>query len=188
MQRIFAAFFLTIFFYFTLAAGGHQDPPLPPAIFSADQGIESAGKFHLTLETSWLYGPVSGHLQTPSGGRQGTSSADRPTLSEIGINTASIFDVEAIPALGDHGLYIGGQWVRLSGERNLDQSLVSQGQTFLQGSRVKSDVQLDWYRVGYRYRIQRGDEPGLELNNTEIYARLGAAIWDFSFDLEGQGA
>src|SRR3954469_7576102 len=117
MQRISAAFSLTILLYSTLAAADDQDRPLPHAIYAADQVMESGRKFHLTLETSWLYGPVSGHLQTPSGGRIGTSSPDRPTLGEIGINTASIFDVEAMPARGDHGIYFGFQWVRLSGER-----------------------------------------------------------------------
>ena len=173
----------------SLVLAEDQDQPLSPAIFAADRiGSQSAGGLHLTTEAMWLYGPVSGHLQTPSGGKPGTSSPDRPTLGEIGINTASILDIEGMPALGDHGLYFGFQWINLSGERNLEQSLVSHGQTFLLGSRVQSDVQLDWYRVGYRYRIQRGDEPGLELPNTEIYSRLGAAILDFRYDLDGQGA
>ncbi|HEV8290355.1 MAG TPA: hypothetical protein VGP94_00460 [Tepidisphaeraceae bacterium] len=165
------------------------DQQIARAIYAADQvAPQSTGTFHLTLEGMWMYGPVSGHLQTPSGGRPGTSSRDRPTLGEIGINTASIFDAEMTAAMRDHGLYIGGQWVRLSGERNLEQSLVSQGDSFLLGSRVKSDVQLDWYRIGYRYRIQRGDEAGAELPNTEIYSRLGAAILDFHYRLDGAGA
>jgi len=165
------------------------DEQMSRALYAADKlEIESPGKFHLTIDAMWLYGPVSGHVQTPSGGRPGTTSSDRPTFGEIGINTASIFDAEAMPALGDHGLYFGGQWVRLSGERRLEQSLVSQGQTFTVGSRVKSDVQLDWYRIGYRYRIQRGDEAGLELKNTEIYSRLGAAILDFHYQLDGPGS
>jgi len=187
MHRVSPALLAIVLLFSSLAAADDQDPALSHAIYAADQGIESAGKFHLTLEGAWLYGPVSGHMQVPSGGKIGTSSRDRPTLGEIGINTASIFDVEAMPALGDHGLYFGFQWVRLTGERNLEQSLVSHGQTFLQGSRVDGDVQLDWYRVGYRYRIQRGDEPGVELKNTEIYSRVGAAILDFRYDLDGQG-
>jgi len=135
----------------------------------------------------WMYGPVSGHLQTPSGGRPGTSSKDRPSLGEIGINTASIYDAEIMPSFGDHGMYFGGQWIGLSGERRLDETLISQGETFLAGSRVKSDVSMDWYRIGYRYRIQRGDDAGAELPATEIYSRLGVAIWDFRYRLDGAG-
>ena len=170
-------------------AADSLDEEVVRAMYAADRvATESAGKFHLTMNGMWMYGPVSGHLQTPSGGRPGTSSKDRPSLGEIGINTASIYDAEIMPSFGDHGMYFGGQWIGLSGERNLEQSLVSQGNTFLLGSRVKSDVQLDWYRIGYRYRIQRGDEAGLELPNTEIYSRLGAAILDFHYQLDGPGA
>ena len=159
------------------------------AFYAADQiAPQSSGSFHLTLEAMWLYGPVSGHLQTPSGGRPGTTSSNRPSFGEIGINTASIYDAEVTASLRDHGLYVGGQWIDLSGERNLEEKLISQGETFAAGSRVKSDVKLDWYRVGYRYRIQRGDEAGAELPNTEIYSRLGAAILDFHYKLDGAGA
>jgi hypothetical protein len=186
-----AVFAFSIFILAGSALAEDQDPldeQISRAQHAADRVvIESVGKFHLAIDAMWLYGPVSGHLQTPSGGQPGTTNRDRPTLGEIGINTASIFDAEIMPALRDHGLYLGGQWVRLSGERNLEQSLISQGNTFLLGSRVKSDVKMDWYRVGYRYRIQRGDEAGLELPATEIYSRVGAAILDFHYELDGPG-
>jgi hypothetical protein len=193
MQRRIAAFGVVVSFLFlyTLRADPQDSAQaqIAQAMHAADRVAPASGeKYQLRFDTMWLYGPVSGHVQTPSGGRPGTSNSDRPTFGEIGINTASIFDAEVMPAMGDHGLYLGGQWVRLSGERNLEQSLVSQGQTFLLGSRVKSDVDMDWYRVGYRYRIQRGDEAGLELPNTEIYSRLGAAILDFRYRLDGPGA
>src|SRR4051812_31042736 len=194
-QRHFLAVISFLAFSFlaiTSASAAQGDDPLEQQLTHANYAadrliIERGGQFHLTVDAMWLYGPVSGHVQTPSGGRVGTSSPDRPTFGEIGINTASIFDAEVMPALRDHGLYFGGQWVRLSGERRLEQSLVSQGNTFALGSRVQSDVQLDWYRLGYRYRIQRGDEAGLELPRTEIYSRLGAAILDFHYQLDGPG-
>jgi hypothetical protein len=188
---ISAVFALSILMLARSAAGDDPDPrdeETSRAMYAADRVIiESVGKFHLTIDAMWLYGPVSGHLQTPSGGQIGTTSRDRPTFGEIGINTASIFDAELMPALRDHGLYLGGQWVRLSGERRLEGSFVSQGDTFLLGSRVTSDVQMDWYRVGYRYRIQRGDEAGIELPAIEINSRVGAAILDYRYELHGAG-
>jgi len=175
------------------AAAAQTEDSLPEqisrAIYAADQvAAQSGGNFHLSLEGMWMYGPVSGHLQTPSGGRPGTTSSNRPSFGEIGINTASIYDAEVLPSFRDHGMYFGGQWIRLSGERDLEERLISQGETFAAGSRVTSDVKLDWYRVGYRYRIQRGDEAGAELPNTEIYSRLGAAILDFHYRLDGAGS
>jgi len=198
-MRCFAGKFLaaigvlvSFLIFIDVAAANSEDSAesqISRAIYAADQVVpQSSGSFHLTLEGMWMYGPVSGHLQTPSGGRPGTTSSNRPSLGEIGINTASIYDAEALPSFRDHGLYVGGQWIRLSGERDLEETLISQGETFAAGSRVKSDVKLDWYRVGYRYRIQRGDEAGAELPNTEIYSRLGAAILDFHYKLDGAGA
>ena len=190
MQLGLACKLLVIFLFFAglVRADVDHDDQVSRAIHAADRVvIESSGKFHLTLSGLWLYGPVSGHVQTPRGGQIGTTNHDRPTFGEIGINTASIFDAEVMPAIGDHGMYIGGQWIRLEGERNLEQSLLSQGETFLLGSRVESHVQLDWYRLGYRYRIQRGDEEGLELPRTEIYSRVGVAMLDYRYDLDGAG-
>src|SRR6266566_929454 len=91
------------------------------------------GEFHLTLESQWMWGPVSGYLQTPSGGQPGTTSRHRPTLEELGIDTASIFDGEIRPGVGDHELYVGGQWIRMSEDATLDEDLISQGNTFAAG-------------------------------------------------------
>src|SRR5678816_3998356 len=41
--------------------------------------------FHFSFVTSYLYGPINGSLQIPSGGLPGTTSHDRPTLGELGI-------------------------------------------------------------------------------------------------------
>src|SRR2546426_5913447 len=76
------------------AAQSAVDKQLTRAILAADRvaPAEGANKFHFSLEGMWLYGPVSGHMQTPSGGQPGTTSSKRPTLSEMGIDTASGFD------------------------------------------------------------------------------------------------
>jgi hypothetical protein len=184
--------YLSLLICTTVVAADPEDSlqeEISRAIYAADQvAPQSQSDFHLTLEGMWMYGPVSGHVQIPSGGRPGTTSSNRPSFGEIGINTASIYDAQVLPSFRDHGLYIGAEWIRLSGEQDLEQRLISQGETFAAGSRVKSDVKLDWYRVGYRYRIQRGDEAGSELPNTEIYSRLGAAVLDFHYKLDGAGA
>src|SRR6266571_8640843 len=125
------------------AADAEQSPDdqILRAIYAAEGLMpQSSGNFHLTLEGMWMYGPVAGHLQTPSGGQPGTTSSNRPTLGQIGINTASIYDAEVLPSFRDHGMYIGGQWIRLSGERRLEEKLISQGETFPAGMDVKSDV------------------------------------------------
>jgi hypothetical protein len=143
-------------------------------------------RFRLSAEGAYLYGPVDGHLQTPSGGEPGTTSPDRPTLDELGIEAASIYDAEVALGWGPHELYLGGQWFGMSEQATLDDELVSQANTFPTGSRVDADVQLDWYRLGYRHRIEVGDGPGDEPRFV-IRPAAGFALLDFDFQLDGPG-
>jgi hypothetical protein len=133
-----------------------------------------------------MYGPVAGHVQTPSGGQPGTTSINRPTLEELGIDDASIYDAELVLGWGPHEAFAGGQWFGMSEEQTLEDELVSQGDTFPAGSRVDSDLRLDWYRVGYRYRFEAGDGPG---GGPLFVIRPGAgfALLDYSFELNGPG-
>jgi hypothetical protein len=143
-------------------------------------------QFRLSAEGAYLYGPVDGHLQTPSGGEPGTTTRDRPTLHELGIEAASIYDAELALGWGPHELFLGGQWFGLSEQETLDDELVSQANTFPAGSRVDADVRLDWYRLGYRYRIEAGDGPGDEPRFV-IRPAAGFALLDFDFQLDGPG-
>jgi hypothetical protein len=52
--------------------------------------------FRVALEGSFLYGPVEGFLQTPSGGQPGTTSDKRPTLQELDIDRASVGDASLV--------------------------------------------------------------------------------------------
>src|SRR6266571_3550066 len=79
------------------------------AILAADEVAPTDGsKLHFSLEGMWLYGPVSGYMQTPSGGKTGTTSSKRPTLKELGIDNASVFDAELTGEIGNQGFYLGG--------------------------------------------------------------------------------
>src|SRR5262245_28907593 len=133
-----------------------QSPTIYAKTTSPAEESQNSG-FRFTLDGAWLWGPANGQLQTPSGGEPGSTSKERPTLEELGIETASVFDVSATAGWGPHELYIGGQWICLSGSATLDQTLISQGMTFPAGTSVDSSVQFDWYRFGYRYRIELGD-------------------------------
>jgi hypothetical protein len=143
--------------------------------------------FHFELEGAYLYGPANGFVQTPSGGNSGTTSHRRPKLDEIGIDDAHIADAEFHADWGAHEVYVGGQWVRLSGDDTLDDDLVSQGRTFPAGTSVQSDVKLDWYRAGYRYRFHWDDpnEPGRLLFT--LAPGVGVALLDFEYKLKGGG-
>src|SRR2546426_471163 len=46
----------------------------------------------ITAEGGVFYGSVGGFLQTPNGGAPGTSSSHRPTLHELGIDDAVLYE------------------------------------------------------------------------------------------------
>jgi hypothetical protein len=130
---------------------------------------------------------VHGFAQTPSGGNPGTTSPRRPKFREIGIDNAQIVDASVTFGFQNHEIYVGGQFVGLSGDDTLDETLISQGRTFPAGAAVSSDVRLDWYRVGYRYRwvLDRGptERPVLTL-----YPSVGGALFTFDYKLNADAA
>src|SRR5688500_3382598 len=119
----------------------------------ADPGADDT-TFRWSLEATWMYGPIDGQLQTPTGGMPGTTTVGRPTLEDLGLDYASIFAAEATFGAGAHEFFFHTQLNRLYGDATLEDTFMSQGRTFPAGSRVHSDVKLDLYRLGYRHRIE----------------------------------
>ena len=188
------------------AASPSSSPPSSPAATSplyANIIAPPAGpatddrEFTLALAGTFLYGEVRGYVQTPSGGEPGTTSKERPKFSEIGIDNASIGDGQLTAAFGEgrrNEVYAGGQFIRLSGSDTLTSDLVSHSVTFPAGTRVSSDVQLDWYRVGYRYRFELNDVTALcgvpsdpALDDFSLYPSVGGAFLNFDYRLDGAG-
>jgi hypothetical protein len=122
----------------------------------------------------------------PSGGNKGTTSHNRPKLSEVGIDDGSIYDAEGKYRWGPHEISVGGQWVGLSGDDTLHQDLTSQAQTFPAGSRVHSDLTLDWYRAAYGYRLTWPEKEGF-LERLTLTPRIGGDLLDFDFKLHSSG-
>lgn len=150
-------------------------------MMAAPLSAQSEPRF--SLGALYLFGNVDGSVQTPAGGEPGTTSSHRPTLSEIGIDTASTYDVQVLAGIDDNEFYAGGQWIRMAGSATLDETLVSQAQTFATGSQVSSEVDLDWYRFGYRRRMSLGGR-----RDWTLWPSVGAAFLDFHYRLRGEGA
>lgn len=133
-----------------------------------------------------LYGPIHGKLQTPTGGKPGTTTPGRPTLGEVGVDRASMPDVSAAVDWGRHEVYAGYRFIRLSGDATLDDPLISQGHTFDAGTHVNADVTLDWLRAGYRYRFPI-DLNGDGVPDFSLYPAAGLAVWNFDYRLDQPG-
>ena len=75
--------------------------------------------------------------------------------------------------------------MRLSGSDTLSSGLISNGTTFPAGTSVHTDIQLDWYRVGYEYRF------AYKYNRASVlsfYPAAGVGIFNFDYKLNGTGA
>lgn len=142
------------------------------------------GDFGIGLRFGYLYGEANGFLQTPSGGNPGTSSSHRPKLDEIGADEFSAFDGALDLSFREHHVDLGGQWIGLDGSGTLDRTLVSRGVTFPAGTRVQSDVTLEWYRLGYRYRF---DIPLGERQHLFLAPGVQGALLDYDYQLSGGG-
>lgn len=154
---------------------------------TAESNCINNGDFRFSLDLTYLYGPADGSLQTPSGGQPGTTSPGRPTLDELGIDDANIFDAALTLGWRHHELYAGAQLVRLSGDATLDEELISHGVTFPAGSNIDSDVQLDWYRAGYRYRFEFDTDPARQGSEFSLAPSVGVAVLAFDLQLDGTG-
>jgi hypothetical protein len=130
-----------------------------------------------------LYGPISGYLQTPSGGTPGTTSDKRPTFEELGMDNVGIIDAAVAAGKGAHDLYVGARIVRLQSDTTLDETLISQNQTYPAGSSVEADVKLDWYRAGYRHRFYYLYDEKAYIG---VYPALELGLFDFHYQLQGQ--
>lgn len=140
--------------------------------------------FDACLDGSFRYGNINGFLQIPKGGGFGTTSNERPTFHEIGINQAPIGDASLGLAWDNHATYAGARFVRLSGKTILSSSLVSRGTTFPAGSLVSASTQLDWYRGGYKYHLSYGNKEGAYVS---LYPSIGFGLLNFDYRLTSPG-
>lgn len=138
------------------------------------------------LEGAAFYGPAKGYVQTPLGGAPSTTSAKRPRLGELGINSA-VIGAGTLTASWDHNEVFGSaEFIRLSGSGVLGNDLLTHGVSFPAGSAVSSDVSLDTYRIGYRYRFDfASTDQGVP--QITLAPSIDAAFWSFDYGISGNG-
>jgi len=140
----------------------------------------SEDEWSISLEASYLVGPVEGQTQTPNGGRPGTSSPGRPTLEEMGIDDTDAFDLSGTFSWDVHRIYAGGTWIGMSGDDTLEAELISRSVVFPAGTAVEGTVDHTWYRLGYQRPIALNE-------SWTIAPGGGIAFWRFDWGVEGGG-
>jgi hypothetical protein len=142
----------------------------------------NAKPYEFGLEASGSWGPIDGYMQIPAGGRPGSSSPQRPTLHELGINDAGFWDV-TLRFRYEHFVAFGGYTgLELDSSGTLAQSLVSHNVAFAAGSPFKFSSGLNTGFIGGGYRF---DFAGGQL---QLTPRFDVAIFDFSYLLDSPGA
>jgi hypothetical protein len=151
------------------AAGQSVPPSAPPSP-------------HLSLESDTLYVPPSNDLQKPSVGRAWTAGGGS-RFEETATDTASIFDRGAAPGTNNQAFYLDSESINSSpnstGTRDWALS-------FPAGSDVRSDMKLDWYRLGYRFELQKANQRDADLP-IGVHSRVGVAVLDFQHKLDRPG-
>ena len=142
--------------------------------------VEREKGFHLNFDASGSYGPISGYTQTPLGGAPASTSDKRPKFDDLGINTMTMVNLSLSAGLDSHYVYGSAHLVDLSGKSTLDEELIFHGRGYPAGTRVKSDINLSWYDIGYQYNIHFGKER----TNLRVAPTVAFTLWDFSAELE----
>ncbi len=106
------------------------------------------------LSAKWCE-DIDGYVQTPTGGKPGTSSDERPTLEELGIEDVAIYDMKVAYDLNDNSeVYMGFQIISMDKTGvigTIEQDLISQGVHIPANTPFKAKVKFNWYRLGYKY-------------------------------------
>lgn len=129
-------------------------------------------------------GVLAGQLQTPKGGRKGSTSPRRPSLDEVGLSGPALLpEVELGVGLFGHELHLSDRLVVVHGRARLGEGLISQGETFPAGAAVKAGLSMQLIRITYR---PRWFEP--EVGGWRFEPELGLALNTFLYTLRRPGA
>lgn len=107
----------------------------------------------LIISGTWLYGPMNGFVQIPDGGRVGTSSPRRPTLSDLGIDHSNNYDFAINVNWHNFSLYGGYQYLRPNASTTLDDAVITHGVFIPKGADISTNLKFDYYRVGSKYNF-----------------------------------
>src|SRR5262245_22896873 len=81
--------------------------------------VQNPDPFVVTIKGSFNFGPIEGFLQTPTGGHPGTSSLERPSFDELGIDNVAFYDAGLDLQWRSARLYGGYQFIRVDGTETL---------------------------------------------------------------------
>ena len=109
-----------------------------------------------SLKGGYLKLHPDGKFAVSGGGVPGTSI----DMDELGLDDSENYLVEAAMKFGSFRLYAAYMPINFSGDGVLSQDIVFNGETFVSGSKVDSDLDIDLYQAGLAwYLVNMDDSP-----------------------------
>ena len=139
---------------------------LIPSVASADE---------LGISVKRGYAPISGHIQTPTGGDPGTSDMKRPTFEELGVDHTAYTDIDLYYRSRKYTPYIGMRLMTVDSSGLLEKDLTTRGQTFLEGESYDHETTFNIYRFGVKYDL------------AYLSPKVELAVMDFDYEFESTG-
>ena len=136
------------------------------------------------FSSNYLQADLNGFLQTPAGGNIGSTTFQRPTLSELNFDKTDIQELAFSNDNGKRQLYFGWHRIRIAEQAILQEYLISQFRSFYANEAVQSRVKLDWYRAGYQYHFY----PSFGRYPLRLSIASDIAMFDFSYTLRSNTA
>jgi len=152
------------------------------ALTPAQAAEDASAPLRLDLRASAVLASFDGELQTPMGGQAGTTSKERPETNEVGLDGLGGFATASLELhlFEKHILHLSYTSLDRTGSETLDRELITHGQTFPRGARVKSRLELPFGRLGYRMPFEWGP--------LRIAPEVGASRLDFAYQLSATEA
>jgi len=146
---------------------------LAAGLFSLVPSIASADEFGFSVRQG--YAPISGYIQTPSGGEPGTSDIRRPTFDELDIDDTDYLDIDLFYRKGKYTPYIGSRFMTLDSSGVLEKDLTTRSQTFFTGESFDHKTSFNIYRFGAKYDLGY------------LSPKAEFAVMDFDYEFESSG-
>jgi hypothetical protein len=137
-------------------------------------GLVLAQEFDIAVKEG--YAPITGYLQTPSGGESGTSDKKRPTFKELGVDDTTYIDVDFQYKMNKYIPYIALRFMNVDSSGVLESDLTTRGQSFLKGQSYSFDSSFNFYNLG------------LKRDFKYLTAKIEASCMDFNYDLKSTTA
>jgi hypothetical protein len=104
----------------------------------------------LKLEGRYWFTDLDGTLKVTEGGVQGT---DIDLTDDLGVDDEDFWELRIILEMGKHRLRYGFIRLDWDGDEILTKTITFGGETFTVSSRVVTDLDIDYHRLGYIYDL-----------------------------------